>query len=100
MCSAEKVTWVLESESKCISDCVYTASYAEEWAPGRMSGFVGTEGMFCELEFATINGKHLRCDCSCGDMIVVAPPSLLTTSLSYLAQSMVTAIVGLNMAFR
>ena len=40
------------------------------------------------------------CDCDCEDMIDVQRPSVSVLTLQYMAQSLVTYIVGLNMGFR
>jgi hypothetical protein len=39
------------------------------------------------------------CDCPCASLVVVETPRLSTMMLSYLAQSLVVCIVGINMAF-
>ncbi len=92
---------------KCSSGCFYGSDYE----------FPGTawkdreEGLYCkvyeydDLDCTTLSayelyGEHVPCSCDCNTMIDVQSPSMATTALSYLAQSLVTIIVGMNLAFR
>jgi hypothetical protein len=81
--------------------CTYISEAPEEWGS---TTWTGIRGLFCEStgnDFSgVIYGNHTICSCHCGDMVDVKSPSVLTTTLSYLAQSLVTTIVGLNMGFR
>jgi hypothetical protein len=40
------------------------------------------------------------CDCSCDDYVDVVRPSLLTMIMSFVTQSLVVTVVGVNMGFR
>ncbi len=102
----------------CSSGCFYASDYE----------FPGTawkdreEGLYCkvyeydDLDYTTVYeyddldcttlsayelfGEHVTCSCDCNTMIDVQSPSMATTTLSYLAQALVTIIVGMSLAFR
>jgi hypothetical protein len=102
VCSREAVTDTFAGNInwECTSDCFYSSQIDEVWA--------GNTGLFCEFSagdegnvtFLGFWGGHQKCDCDCNDIIKNESPSMMTTTLSYLVQSLVTTIVGLNMAFR
>ena len=95
----------------CSSGCFYTSGYEFP-----SMAWEGLEGLFCKVsEYDKLldispagsfmsayefYGEHVSCACDCNTMIDVQSPSMATTTLSYLAQSLVTTIVGMNLAFR
>ncbi len=92
----------------CSSGCFYTSDYEFP-----SIAWNDREGLYCKvyaydgsLEIGgnmsayDLYGEHVRCGCDCNTMIDVQSPSMATTTLSYLAQSLVTTIVGMNLAFR
>jgi len=104
VCSQETVTDTFAGNYnwECTSDCFYSSQIdGEAWAD--------VTGLFCEISagdegamqfVGDLWGGHQQCNCDCNDIIKTESPSMMTTTLSYLVQSLVTTIVGLNMAFR
>jgi hypothetical protein len=84
-----------DEADSCISGCTYFESF-----PGDLSD---AESLACETENEiedSLYGKHQFCDCPCDWMVDVQAPSMGMATLSYMAQSLVTTIIGFNMAFR
>jgi hypothetical protein len=73
VCSAEETT-----RGSCESDC--------QWDHSRNPTFLSCGGSFC--------------DCPCSSFIEIERPSVGILTLAYVSQSMVVAIVGLNLGFR
>jgi hypothetical protein len=73
-------------ERACTSDCAFTNE-------GQFPGLV------CD-SIASGETDPLGCSCSCDDIVQIERPGVLTMTLSYLVQSLVVAIVGLNMGLR
>jgi hypothetical protein len=103
VCRSSAVIATEPARQECASDCrfeVYEPSSDMDLAAWES----GDKHLFCDFDasyvdpFGFYDGK-MACDCPCDLMVDVSQPSMLTTALSYLAQSLVTTIVGLNMAF-
>ncbi len=77
--------WIWNNET-CTSTCIFSKSGNSTSKPG----------LYCE---STRYGDSY-CDCSCDDLVNIERPSVPTMVLGYLAQSLVVAIVGLNMGLR
>jgi len=80
--------------TECVSDCFYSSTEL----------FNGIQ-VYCDLrdgEYLSIYGEYqyLGCECSCEDMVEVKKPSVVVMALSFLGQSLVASIIGLNMLLR
>jgi hypothetical protein len=64
--------------------------------------------MYCDLkdgEWLVNSGgdtlyQFMGCECSCDAMVNIQKPNVGITALSFVAQSLVVSIIGLNMGFR
>ena len=86
---------------KCISGCTYFEDFRQQ-TNASLGSLITGESLVCELE-TEANwgwGKYQYCDCPCDLMVDVQAPSVAMTTLAYVAQALVTTIIGLNMAFR
>ena len=96
MCPRNVITEVrgpFNGADSCISECTYFKDF-----PGPLSD---SESLACETGIEDNKyGKHQFCDCPCDYMVEVQAPSMGMATLSYMAQSLVTTIIGFNMAFR
>jgi hypothetical protein len=75
VCSAEETT-----RGSCESDC--------QWDPSR------------DQNFLLCGGDSNFCDCPCSSFVTVERPSVGILTLAHVSQSLVVAIVGLNLSFR
>ena len=98
MCNGDATTFTEGFGTKCSSACAFVQDYPEKEGDELWWGYTA---LFCDLlEYSAGLGHSTVCDCHCDDMIEVAAPPMLTVVLSYLAQALVTLVVGVNLAFR
>jgi hypothetical protein len=99
VCSGDAITFTEGFELKCASECAFVAEYPEKEGE---EIWLGATGLFCDLEEydELLRAHSTGCDCHCDDLVEVEAPPMLTVLLSYLAQALVTMVVGVNLAFR
>jgi hypothetical protein len=78
----------LTQDVQCTSDCIFNDLHNRPVCD--VSAYVWNE----------VTHTTLGCICSCDDIVQIEKPSVLAMTLSHLAQSLVVAIVGLNMGLR
>jgi hypothetical protein len=94
VCSQEEST-APAIEQSCSSDCYWYPELTTAYLTCEISGFPTLEEQAKEY-FSTPQ----VCDCPCSSLVTVKRPSAFVTTISYVAQSMVVAIVGINTGFR
>ena len=105
LCSSDATSFTWQ-DNGCDSGCSYVASVPESYgvpsdAPYAAVWPVGEKGLYCDKDEEVHQfGYKNSCNCHCDDLIDIESPPMLATTVSYLAQSLVTVIVGLNTAFR
>jgi len=96
VCSLETMKTVeTEADTDCTHSCL--------WEPAFETGFLicsTVDNDFDELINDPVMFENLwSCDCPCSSYVQVEKPSVAFMTLSYLAQSLVVTIVGINMSF-
>jgi hypothetical protein len=92
VCNAADVTYAVGGTS-CLGDCEYGVDDTEL-----------RQYLSCDLVEDISQGRQgyefVQCDCHCDAMSPVEKPSYMAMLLSYVAQSLVVSVVGVNMGFR
>jgi hypothetical protein len=98
ICAPKDVTFSL-SALGCKSDCTFHACVE---GSGDVSCFGKVPDAFlCATTLDPLDtNDYTYCDCPCEKLITVQRPSMTVITLQYVAQSIVTCVVGINLGFR
>jgi hypothetical protein len=98
ICSPAEVTFSL-SKLGCKGECAFHKC-EDETQDVACFGKTNDAFLCATTESPRDSNDYTYCDCPCEHLIQVHRPSVLTLTLQYVAQSLVTSIVGINICFR
>jgi hypothetical protein len=103
VCAPKDVTYTL-SALGCKGECTFHACLPVEEGEDvtDISCFGKTpDALLCATTLDPLDSSdYTYCDCPCEEMITVQRPSTAVITLQYVAQSIVTCVVGINLGFR